>query len=285
MINNLYIKATPTTATVTWGSITGTLSDQTDLQSALNAKQATLVSGTTIKTLEGQSLLGSGNIDLTKSDVGLANVDNTSDLNKPISTATQTALNAKQNTLTLTTTGTSGAATLVGSTLNIPQYGGGGGGSNPATIYINTTSGATVGTPLTNVISLSALIPANTLTSNSQFQVLYKIKRIVGTGSIFTGNVFFNTSNTLTGATQIVASPSISISASFATIIRNFHVTSGNLNYLSIASGGMANDYTSGSMSTTPFDVTVDNYLLFTIRTAGGGDTARTETALLTKYF
>jgi hypothetical protein len=31
-------------------------------------------------------------------------------------------LNAKQNTLTLTTTGTSGAATLVGATLNIPQY-------------------------------------------------------------------------------------------------------------------------------------------------------------------
>lgn len=32
---------------------------------------------------------------LTKSDVGLNNVDNTSDLSKPISTATQTALNAK----------------------------------------------------------------------------------------------------------------------------------------------------------------------------------------------
>lgn len=31
----------------------------------------------------------------TKSDVGLANVDNTSDLNKPVSTATQTALNSK----------------------------------------------------------------------------------------------------------------------------------------------------------------------------------------------
>ena len=31
--------------------------------------------------------------------VGLGNVDNTSDLNKPISTATQSALNLKQNTL------------------------------------------------------------------------------------------------------------------------------------------------------------------------------------------
>jgi len=63
------------------------------------SKQDTLVSGTNIKTIEGQSLLGSGNIDLTKSDVGLSNVDNTSDASKPISTATQTALDGKQATL------------------------------------------------------------------------------------------------------------------------------------------------------------------------------------------
>lgn len=36
---------------------------------------------------------------VTKAQVGLGNVDNTSDLNKPISTATQTALNGKQATL------------------------------------------------------------------------------------------------------------------------------------------------------------------------------------------
>lgn len=48
-----------------WGQITGTLSDQTDLMAALNAKQDTLVSGTNIKTYNGQSLLGSGNIQPT----------------------------------------------------------------------------------------------------------------------------------------------------------------------------------------------------------------------------
>ena len=37
-------------------------------------------------------------------------------------------LNGKQGALTLTTTGSSGASTLVGNTLNIPQYSGGGGG-------------------------------------------------------------------------------------------------------------------------------------------------------------
>lgn len=47
-----------------------------------------------------QSVAGkTGTVTLDKNDVGLGNVDNTTDLNKPISTATQTALNLKQNLL------------------------------------------------------------------------------------------------------------------------------------------------------------------------------------------
>ena len=53
---------TNTQTSAEWGNITGTLSDQTDLQNALDAKQATLVSGTNIKTINNQSLLGSGDI-------------------------------------------------------------------------------------------------------------------------------------------------------------------------------------------------------------------------------
>lgn len=91
----------------------------TSVTTALNNK----VDKTT--TVNWQAL--SSNVTLTKTDVGLWNVDNTSDINKPISTATQTALNGKQWNITLTTTGTSGAATLIGNTLNIPQYTWGGG--------------------------------------------------------------------------------------------------------------------------------------------------------------
>lgn len=39
-----------------------------------------------------------GAVTLAKADVGLSNVDNTSDASKPVSTATQTALNSKANT-------------------------------------------------------------------------------------------------------------------------------------------------------------------------------------------
>ena len=43
-----------------------------------------------------------GNVNITKANIGLGNVDDTSDLNKPISTATQAALDSKANTSDLT---------------------------------------------------------------------------------------------------------------------------------------------------------------------------------------
>ena len=54
----------PAQAATVWGNITGILSDQTDLQEALDDKQDELVSGTNIKTIHGESILGSGNIDV-----------------------------------------------------------------------------------------------------------------------------------------------------------------------------------------------------------------------------
>lgn len=98
-----------------WGSITGTLSDQTDLQTALDDKQpiSTVLTNTTasfttslssklagiengaqVNTVESVSGK-TGDVLLDKNDVGLGSVDNTSDLDKPISTATQTALDLK----------------------------------------------------------------------------------------------------------------------------------------------------------------------------------------------
>ncbi|WP_395737460.1 hypothetical protein [Prosthecobacter sp.] len=50
-----------------------------------------------VQSVNGQS----GTIVLGKADVGLGNADNTSDANKPVSTATQTALNLKQDASSL----------------------------------------------------------------------------------------------------------------------------------------------------------------------------------------
>jgi len=51
-------------AIANWGNIQGSLTSQTDLSNALNAKQATLVSGTNIKTINNNSILGSGDLSI-----------------------------------------------------------------------------------------------------------------------------------------------------------------------------------------------------------------------------
>jgi hypothetical protein len=55
-----------------------------------------------VQSVNGQT----GTVVLAKSDFGLSNVDNTSDANKPVSTAQQTALNLKANLASPTFTGT-----------------------------------------------------------------------------------------------------------------------------------------------------------------------------------
>lgn len=57
-----------------------------------------------------------GAVTLVKGDVGLGNVDNTSDASKPVSTATQTALDAKANLASPTLTGTPTAPTASANT-------------------------------------------------------------------------------------------------------------------------------------------------------------------------
>lgn len=76
-------------ATVAAGDVVG-------LQAELDTKEATIVAATTSDYLRGDKTFQP----LNKSVVGLSNVDNTTDLNKPISTLTQTALDTKLSNLT-----------------------------------------------------------------------------------------------------------------------------------------------------------------------------------------
>jgi len=131
--------ATPTSGGAgasNWGELGGNLSDQTDLQSALDAKAdsadlgtaamadltdlATAAQGTkadaavpNTRTVNGHAL--SADVTVTKADVGLGNVSNTADTDKPVSTATSTALGLKADKTALPTGATVGNLAAIGS--------------------------------------------------------------------------------------------------------------------------------------------------------------------------
>lgn len=93
-----------TTLTVTSGYAIPTTTNISHGESGYdNQITAIGVSGTITKTVtltQQDAGIITTDFNITKLDVGLSNVDNTSDLDKPISNATQSALNGKENTLT-----------------------------------------------------------------------------------------------------------------------------------------------------------------------------------------
>ncbi len=95
------------TAKVTNQTHTGDVTGSTALTIAANAVSNAKLATMATKTYKGRTSAGTGNAEdvsvaalkadlaLVKGDVGLANVDNTADVNKPVSTAVQSALNGK----------------------------------------------------------------------------------------------------------------------------------------------------------------------------------------------
>lgn len=85
----------------------------TDAEKATwNAKEGNITAGTSTQYFRGDKTWQT----LDKTAAGLANVDNTSDLNKPVSTATQTALNLKASLTSPTFTGVPTAPTAASGT-------------------------------------------------------------------------------------------------------------------------------------------------------------------------
>lgn len=129
------------------------------------------------------------NIALAKGDIGLGNADNTSDANKPLSTAQQTALDLKQNTITFGTgvqtalgvnVGSAGAPVVNGGALGTPSSGNGANLSNVVNSAAGTANQVNV-SATTGAVTFS--LPQSIATSSTpQFERM-------GLGAVASGSI------------------------------------------------------------------------------------------------
>lgn len=139
-----------------------------------NNDTVTIDAAGNVDSVNGQT----GVVVLDKTDIGLGNVDNTSDANKPISSATQTALNGKQDTLVSgTNIKTVNSNTLLGSgdvVIDKSSIGLGNVANVDTTNASNITSG-TLG---------DARLSTNVTTQGNTFNAANKLVQLDGTAKL-----------------------------------------------------------------------------------------------------
>jgi hypothetical protein len=180
----------PTTRTIT---INGT---SQDLSANRSYSVGTVTSVGTSGPITGGTITGSGTIGITQSS-SLAD--------GYLSSTDWTTFNNKQSAITLTTTGSSGAATLVGATLNVPNYtlAGLGGVPTTRTITINGTSqdlSANISYSVGTVTSITASSPltGGTITGSGTIGIQQANTFLSGFLSSTDWNTFNNKQNAIT---------------------------------------------------------------------------------------
>ena len=120
----------------------------------------TVTSVATTAPITGGTITTSGTIGITQA---------TGSTDGYLSSANWNTFNNKQNAITLTTTGSGGSATLVGSTLNIPQYAGSGSGTS-FIVGLNGTGVVPAGT-----INMTGLTGGGYVNTGNEFQRIYAL--------------------------------------------------------------------------------------------------------------
>ena len=135
---------------------------------------------------------------------------------------------------------------------------------------VSTTIGTTI-TGLTNAISDSFLLPANTFSSNCTFELQWYPSRIAGTGTATQGLVYINSTNSLTGATLFATGANIpATGVTVQRCARNVSIRS-NVGTLVSTTTQTSSDYTALlPTENLPFDNTSGIYFLFVMNNVGG---------------
>jgi hypothetical protein len=143
-----------------------------------------------------------------------------------------------------------------------------------------------IGTQTTsNVVTIchSIMIPANTLRDNNILQLVFRMFRQSGNIGQMYGRVYFNTANTLTGATLLNTAFTMNGGSTqyLGYCERHFSYDGTNL---TTYSNSAFSDYTTGAVVNIPFNANVDNYVLLTMQCQNVADIANINLYKLLAY-
>jgi hypothetical protein len=183
-----------------------------------------------------------------------------------LSTADFTTFAAKQNAITLTTTGTSGAATLTGATLNIPQY------ASPVIYKSTTDAGAFLS--IVNTAVYTQLIAANTYAIGDIIRVNFRARK-TGTAGIQTLRIYVNATADLSGTPLLVGQYRGIANNTIFQMQRHLAIKSSTANteVFSTATTGALTDFAQDVPSTIVIDWTATKYFVFALQNASALDT------------
>ena len=147
---------------------------------------------------------------------------------------------------------------------------GGGGTINPVLLGFSGILGTNT-TSTTITICHSLKIPANTLGTNNILQLMFRMYRVSGAVGQLYGRIYFNTTNSLTGATLFNTLFTMSNGHQTGYVERNFSYNGTNLTSYS---NSAFSDYTTGNIVNVAFNKSVDNYVIFTMQCQNVADVA-----------
>jgi len=135
---------------------------------------------------------------------------------------------------------------------------------------VSNTIGTTI-TGLTNAISDSFLLPANTFSSNCQIELQWYPSRIAGTGTASQGLVYINSTNSLTGATLLATGSNLTNTGVSNLTCRRTIAVRSNVGTLMSTTNQASSDFSSTQPTENlPFDNTSGIYFLFVMNNVGG---------------
>ena len=223
--------------------VTGTLpiaNGGTGATTAATARTALVVpsSATTIST--SSPLSGGGDLTANRT---ISIAQSSGSVNGFLSSTDWTTFNGKQNAITLTTTGTSGAATLTGATLNIPQYAGGSG----TVTNISVTAPLTITNPTT-----TPLIQINAANGTSSAGVVTTVAQQFGGAKTFNDNLTTNGNMEIDGTMNVDLKATFGAAIKATSLERNVVNTTGTSITLGIATTWLNIHQTSNFTVTLP---------------------------------